>query len=63
MVHDSQIVVRVSPELIAEAERVLKLMGKSPSYRAVPLSKAYVYRLALDRGLAALRAELEADRK
>jgi hypothetical protein len=59
MVHDVQLVVRVPRELAVEAERLLKLMAKSPKYRAVSLSKTAVYRMALDRGLQAMRDELE----
>jgi hypothetical protein len=59
MVHDVQVVIRVPKSLAAEAERLLKLMGKSPNYRAESLSKTAVYRKALDRGLQALREELE----
>ena len=63
MVHDIQLVIRVPKGLATEADRLLKLMAKSPTYRAISLSKTAVYRMALDRGLQALRQELERDRR
>lgn len=61
MAHDVQLVIRVPKAIAIEAERVLKLMARNSAYRAMSLSKTAVYRMALDRGLQALRQELERD--
>jgi hypothetical protein len=62
MANDVQIVVRLPRELAKQVDAVLKLAAKSERFRGAGLSKAAVVRMALDRGLAVLRAELEADR-
>ena len=62
MAHEVQVAIRLSGKLVEEAERLLKLMKKSAAYRSHSLSRAVVLRLALDRGLQVLRAELEQER-
>lgn len=62
MVHETQIAIRLPQPLVDESERLLKLMKKSANYRAISLTRAVVLRLAIDRGLQALRGELEGEK-
>jgi hypothetical protein len=57
---DSAVTIRLSSELLREAEELLPKLKADPRYRTLPrLTRASVLRLALDQGLHQLRIHLD----
>lgn len=60
MAKDSAVTIRLSSELLREAEELLPKLKADPRYRTLPrLTRASVLRLALDQGLHQLRVHLD----
>jgi hypothetical protein len=56
---DKLISLKLAPEVLEEVDALLAKMEKLPQYRAFPMSKQTVLRLAIEHGLLALRDEAE----
>lgn len=60
MAHDTVVTLRLSSDLVEEAEALLPQLKTDPRYRSMPrLGRASVLRLALDMGLHTLRVHLD----
>jgi hypothetical protein len=59
MGHDASTHIRLSPELLKQAEELVPMLQSDPRYRSMPrIGRATVLRLAIDMGLHALRVHL-----
>ena len=57
-ISEEQVTFRLPKDLVERADALIEILGQTPEYRALRLTRSVVLRLAIDGGLEQLEARL-----